>query len=205
MTRTIIRSLLLSATVLLIAAGIARADDPYLSDPAFKAAYTGDLPAMKRVLQRNPKLINKPFRGMSGVCKGDTLLIASVSGEPARGQRKGDKLAMAKFLLVKGARVDAAGYYGITALHCVAHSSDTYLALTEILLAKGADPNAKDARGETPLHYAVSGYHPPKSDTRVIRALLKGGAKADVANKAGKTPKDMGADKPDVLSILEGG
>ena len=65
-------------------------------------------------------------------------------------------MAVATFLLEKGAEVGAVDGDGQTALHwaCVRGS----LPCAELLLRKGAELNAADSRGYVPLHVAAQRY-----------------------------------------------
>ena len=54
---------------------------------------------------------------------------------------------------------------------------------------QGARPDAADRAGNTALHVAARSGFP-----LVIKALLAGGAKATVANGAGKLPSDLALD-----------
>jgi ankyrin repeat protein len=58
------------------------------------------------------------------------------------------------------------------------------VATIEFLLTRGLDINATNTNGDTALHAAVTGRASPE----IVRALLKHGARLDMANKRGQTP-----------------
>lgn len=78
--------------------------------------------------------------------------------------------------------------YGLTILHWAAdrNSTDALCAGIE----GGCDLNAVDNEGQTALHYAVFCGH-----LRSTRLLLKAGARKDIKDSAGKTPKELAEDK----------
>lgn len=86
---------------------------------------------------------------------------------------------LARYLLGKGARLDATDKEGRTPLH----TADAGVA--RALLEKRADVNARDASGRTPLHGA---------EVDKATLLLAAGADVDAAAKDGSTPHDVAAD-----------
>jgi ankyrin repeat protein len=87
---------------------------------------------------------------------------------------------MARFLLDRGADVNAPGTDETTPLHCAAGSGQT--SMVEFLLSRGANVNAKAAYDLTPLHSAAYGGH-----TLAAKVLLNHGA--DISAKSnGWTP-----------------
>ena len=91
-------------------------------------------------------------------------------------------LRMTSILITAGARVNARGKAGRTALHFAVVGS--HLDVTRFLIEKGADVNARDADGTSPLDDAVwRGY----LDATAI--LLANGAQLNEAeSKSGATP-----------------
>mgnify|MGYP000875852741 CR=1 FL=1 len=75
--------------------------------------------------------------------------------------------------------------YFATLLHWAAESRDDKSSdeMVNYLLQLGLDPNQKDNNGSTPLHKAVE-----KGNTKVVQALLDGGARTDLQDKFGKVP-----------------
>jgi len=73
-------------------------------------------------------------------------------------------IACIKYLLEKGADINAHGRFGNTALHWAA--TDSHIKIAEYLLENGANKNAKNDNGKTPLQYAE------KTDT-AVKALIK--------------------------------
>ncbi len=93
----------------------------------------------------------------------------------------GSGMDAARFLLAKGAKVDAKDNRDQTALMVAAGMGNRDIA--ELLMANGADVNLKDIDRETALtRTAVTG------DAELARALMERGADADVKNvKEGRT------------------
>jgi len=77
-------------------------------------------------------------------------------------------VAIVRFLIAKGTKVNAKSDNGITPLHFAADEGNG--EVVQLLIDNGADVNAKDDDGRTPLYYA--GRH-----TEVRALLLKHGAK----------------------------
>lgn len=116
-----------------------------------------------------------PYRG--------TALINAVSNTPYFGQPAYSlSAATIKYLIDKGANVNAAGKDGETALMSAAlNASDE---LVRMLVAAGANVNAKNRAGKTALMYAPR-YH--NSNPEVVRVLLAAGADVNAADEEGRT------------------
>ena len=98
----------------------------------------------------------------------------------------GNSVALVGLLLESRADVNATDPHGWTPLHFAAE--EVLPQMTSLLLAKNADPNLKDDAGNTPLHRAVFSA---RGRDEVVRLLRKAGAKDDVKNKAGETPRSL--------------
>ena len=84
------------------------------------------------------------------------------------------------------ALVNAHSHDGWTPLHLASFFG--HIEVANLLLARGADVNAQDDEGNTPLGRAIffaRGRH------EIIDVLRKHGAKDDVPNLAGETPRDL--------------
>ena len=91
-----------------------------------------------------------------------------------------------RLLLESKADVNAMDEHGWTPLHFAAE--EVLPQMASLLLAKNADPNVRDDEGNTPLHRAVFSA---RGRDEVVRLLRKHGAKDDVKNKAGETPRSL--------------
>ena len=98
----------------------------------------------------------------------------------------GNSVALVGLLLESRADPDAADEHAWTPLHFAA--DEVLPQMASLLLAKHANPNARDDEGNTPLHRAVFSA---RGRDEVIRLLRKSGARDDVKNKSGETPKAL--------------
>jgi ankyrin repeat protein len=95
----------------------------------------------------------------------------------------------AKFLIEKGADVNATNHFGGTPLLVVARDK-VAPAVVQLLLQSGARVGATDGSGENALHkLAWFGY--PQENIRSAQILLDAGADVNVKNRQGKTPLDI--------------
>jgi len=74
-----------------------------------------------------------------------------------------------EMLLNRGANINPANQYGITALHNAVRSKT--MEIIELLLKKGAYVNARDSYSVTPLQLAVE-----NGSEEIVKLLLKHGA-----------------------------
>jgi ankyrin repeat protein/L-ascorbate metabolism protein UlaG (beta-lactamase superfamily) len=102
------------------------------------AALKGDLAQVKALLAKDPSLIN---------AKGHN------EKAPLHWAAQGGHLELAKYLVARGASVDAPNIQKETPLVYAAESG--HLKLAEMLIAKGADVNVKTTLPASPIHYAL--------------------------------------------------
>jgi ankyrin repeat protein len=98
----------------------------------------------------------------------------------------GGSVALLGLLLEAKADVNARDERGATALHVAAE--EVVPEAATLLIGRGADVNAQDDEGNTPLGRAVFSA---RGRYEVVRLLLKAGAKDDVPNSAGETPRQL--------------
>ena len=98
----------------------------------------------------------------------------------------GGSLALLDVLLRGGADVDARDPYGCTPLHFAAQ--EVLPEMAERLIAKGADVNAQDEEGNTPLARAIFFARGRRA---IVDLLRRHGAKDDIPNLAGETPRAL--------------
>lgn len=102
-----------------------------------------------------------------------------------------NRLEIARLLIANGADVNATTRRsGRAPIHGAAYHHRT--DIVSLLLEHGADPNHRTSGKGTPLHSAVfgTGRVTPK-DIETVKLLLDRGAKKDVRDRNGKTPKDI--------------
>jgi ankyrin repeat protein len=98
----------------------------------------------------------------------------------------GNSIALVGLLLESRADVNAIDERGWTPLHFAA--DEVLLQMATLLIAKGANVNVRDEEGNTPLHRAII---VARGRQDVARLLRKHGARDDVRNKAGETPRAL--------------
>jgi uncharacterized protein len=98
----------------------------------------------------------------------------------------GGSLPLLDLLLGAGADVDARDPHLWTPLHYAAQ--EILPAMAERLIAKGANVNAQDDEGNTPLARAVFFARGRRA---IIDLLRRHGAKDDLPNQAGETPRAL--------------
>jgi ankyrin repeat protein len=115
--------------------------------PVVAAATGGDLAAVQEAVQKDPTLIT--YKEWDNA----TLLHDAVGH---------NQLDVAKYLLDKGADVNAVTTDGLTPLHMAAQNGN--IEMTKLLLHRGAKINAPDAKGWTPLDRAQKWGHQDEAD-----------------------------------------
>jgi ankyrin repeat protein len=98
----------------------------------------------------------------------------------------GGSLPLLELLLGAGADVNARDPHGWTPLHFAAQ--EVLPGLAERLIAGGAEINAQDEEGNTPLARAVFFARGRRG---IIDLLRRHGAKDDLPNSAGETPRAL--------------
>lgn len=122
------------------------------------AASRGDLEVVNSLLQ-NGASINDTFDGFT------PLQLAAMRG----------RTEMARWLLLKGAEIDAAGPKGMPSLHSSIERG--HIAVVKLLLASGADVTVRQGdHGVTPLDLAVDGGF-----IDIMKALIEHGVDVNLA------------------------
>ncbi|HXJ19008.1 MAG TPA: ankyrin repeat domain-containing protein [Polyangia bacterium] len=98
----------------------------------------------------------------------------------------GGSVALLGLLLESGADVNARDNRGAAALHFAAE--EVLPEAATVLIGRGADLNLQDDEGNTPLARAVFSA---RGRYDVVRLLMKAGARDDLPNKAGETPRQL--------------
>ena len=101
---------------------------------------------------------------------------------------KAGNLGVLRYLLDRGADLEAKDNKGKTALHWAARGG--HAGVASLLLERGADLEAKQNYGKTALHIAVFGGH-----AEVASLLLERGAELEVKDDFGKTALDYAEER----------
>ncbi|MCW4000192.1 MAG: ankyrin repeat domain-containing protein [Candidatus Bathyarchaeota archaeon] len=91
----------------------------------------------------------------------------------------GDDVAMAEFLISRGADINKGNHCGVTALHSAVLCQNS--SLFDFILQHGANVNVLDKDGATPLHYAAA-----RGDKILAEKLLLKGANINARLMANK-------------------
>lgn len=101
----------------------------------------------------------------------------------------GNSAGLVGLLIESGADVNAKDDQGFTPLHFAAQEYAPVIA--SVLVGKGADIEARDADGASVLWRAVAAA---RGREEIVRLLLEQGARDDVPNFAGVTPRELAAE-----------
>ncbi|KIN98292.1 hypothetical protein M404DRAFT_1005434 [Pisolithus tinctorius Marx 270] len=91
-----------------------------------------------------------------------------------------------EYLVQSGAPLDVPDIAGHTALHHACTPPDIKLQFAKLLLQRGANANSQNRYGEVPLFFALQG-----GDAELTDLLMEHGAKMDVEDANGDSPKKM--------------
>ncbi|MDD5326918.1 MAG: ankyrin repeat domain-containing protein [Phycisphaerae bacterium] len=150
----------------------------------FTASATGDIERVRDFLRNDPNMVN----ATQGDYNTTPLHYATSSGQ----------IEMVKFLIEKGADVNAGYPQKPTPLHLAALQG--HLEVAEMLINKGAEVNAKDNFGFTPLFLATE-----KGSKDMVELLIAKGTDVNVKNNNGKTALGMAKERgrTDIVELLE--
>mmetsp|Transcript_24393 Transcript_24393/g.33603 ORF Transcript_24393/g.33603 Transcript_24393/m.33603 type:complete len:193 (+) Transcript_24393:116-694(+) len=141
-----------------------------------KAAETGNVEEMTRLLDKPPRVdakgVKVPVPSANIQCKDED------GRSPLHMAAREGKLEGVKYLIQKGAQLDALNDLGWTALH--SSSFFGHLDVVAELLAANAPLELQTNKGMTPLHWAAHWGH-----TKIINVLLDKGASLEIRNKQG--------------------
>jgi ankyrin repeat protein len=177
--------------------------------PLNVVAKFGNISDVEKVLKRDPKAINtQDDEGMTPLAgavvqeqvdvvrflldKGADPNIPNKHGltplEHACGRDKTNALALAKFLLAKGALVNATNVSGFTIPPLEWAISSDNTELVKFLLNHGADAKAKSDVWSTPLHTAAD-----RGDLEIAEMLIAHGVDVNAKITGGTTPLHQAA------------
>ncbi|MGV8121453.1 MAG: ankyrin repeat domain-containing protein [Candidatus Xenobiia bacterium LiM19] len=178
------RFITLLSILLILCAGICSADQMQqggslaLSDDETKvmnAVESGDLAKVKALIEKSPSLAKLPI-----------VMLRAVIG---------NRIDIVKYLLSKGADVNADLNSSETAVIVSCHQGDSHLKMTQYLISQGASLEKKSNNGNSVLMFAIRGCFQsieggekssPPFET--IKLLLSKGVSVNSANDRGETP-----------------
>jgi cytohesin len=189
------------------------------------AAWSGDLDALRRLLNADRSLANRmgdaegsrPIHYAAAKSLAAVELLLSYGADPLAVGSDGNALHLAvwfnnaevvDFLIAQGINVNATAGAGETPLHFAALQG--HEAIAAKLLAHGANPNVATTHGptdmfktqppvvgETPLHLAAAYGH-----AAIVTLLLAHGAGKDACDRTGQTARHW-AGRHEKLEIVE--
>ena len=157
---------IISALIVLLTASLAAQENnakPSAAEEIHAAAAAGDLARVRALLETDPALLESK---------------EGIGYTPLHRACLTKQVAVAKFLLDKGANVNARDDYQFTPLHRASGVPDQDLVLLQSLIDKGADVNAQGYNGLTPLHWAAF-----RGGFKVAKLLLDHGADINACDK----------------------
>jgi 26S proteasome non-ATPase regulatory subunit 10 len=191
---------------------------PIAAGEIHKAAKDGDFETVKKLLEKDPKLLNSGNR-----LEQTPLLMASFSGHAN----------IVLYLIEKGAKINQPDSFGATPLHMAVLGGQP--EIVELLISKGADVNIKSRNGKIPLQMAFEKDAPDiveifikqgmpinsninqygrtllheaaiMGKLKIADFLIAKGAVIEAKDKAGKSPLDYAliCDHPKVADLLIG-
>ncbi|MFC1563532.1 ankyrin repeat domain-containing protein [candidate division KSB1 bacterium] len=155
------------------------------SQTIHEAAEKGDLPKLQAMISADKKKVNEPDE------KGYYPVVFAA---------KRTHWDIVKYMIENGARVNAYGPDGNTAIYCAAiHDNPDMI---EYLIERGADIEAKNWLGYTPLHVAAF-----RDNKKAAVKLLMLGADTEAGSKENWTPLHLAVrcGHKDMADILIGG
>ncbi len=156
------------------------------------AARTGDIAWSKKLLNRQPMLIN--MRAERGDQVAPLCTLISPGHTALHEAAANGHTALIEVLIEYGANINTMTSNGMTPLHTATlHHAQ---AVVKLLVAHGANVNTMFANGHTPLHWAtIKGY------ADIVALLLSADANVNAQSNGGRTPLHWAALKGHALLV----
>lgn len=135
----------------------------------FQAAEHGDIDALKHYIETEKVNVNSILQSSR-----ETPLFKCIQG---------GHLTAAKYLIQKGANVNAVDKYGYNALLWALDTDKPNLELIKYLIEKGVDINVRDRKGYAPVHWAAA-----NDKLEILQYLVDKGADYELNVNSGETP-----------------
>lgn len=180
-----------------------------------QAAGKGDLAAIKKLIEAEPKLVSAKDDGgasplhfaAAGAHNEVIAFLLSKGADPNAATLYGftplhysimrGHLETSKLLVSRGVDINYKNFWGYTPLHLAARSG--LVDEIRLLIRNRALLNVKDSKNETPLHFASR-----QGKKEVVELLIESGAAVNARDLGGHTPLFKAAAKnhPDIVELL---
>lgn len=140
-------------------------------------AQAGTLTDAQKKLEKRLDLLIRHHLNPHALPQGKTHLQHAIQASDTK---------LVKMLLHRGANARAPDAHSRVPIHYLTHSTEPHThKIVDLLLEHGASINATDRMGETAMHYAMR-----KQKPQVAKVLKSRGARVNITNKWGYTPRD---------------
>ena len=134
---------------------------------------------------------------------GDINCLGSNDETPLHKATKNGQKEVVKFLLDKGANLEAKNAQDLMPIHLLTEPVENSVEIVNIFVEKGADLNCRNSNNETPLHLVLQNAMNSKyvkveeKCLEIAKVLIENGANIDAINDTNETPLHIVSDRAD--------